>query len=229
MIDGPRPDRLAYLGKLAGGLIHEINNPLSTIKVHLDLLREDLEGHENKTVLRKVETLKQETERLEEILADFRSLAGGLEIDASPQNINEIVEDVLDFVGPELHGQGIELRKSLATDNSECSVDRNLVKQVLLNIVINAKESMRDGGELMVRTDMGKDSIRISITDTGSGIPPSQLERIWDPYFTTKKGGSGLGLPTAKRIIEEHGGTITAVSELGQGSSFTVVLPLLTT
>ncbi len=229
MTNEPKPDRLAYLGKLAGGLIHEINNPLSTIKVHLDLLREDLEdqeGPESKMALRKVETLRQETERLEEILADFRSLAGGLEIDASPQNINEIVEEVLDFVGPELHGRGIEIRKSLATDIPECKVDRNLVKQALLNIVINAKEAMRDGGELMVRTDKGEDSIRISITDTGSGIPPSQLERIWDPYFTTTKGGSGLGLPTAKRIIEEHGGTITAVSEPDRGSSFTVVLPL---
>lgn len=229
MADESRFDRLAYLGKLAGGLAHEIKNPLSTIMVNLDLLREDLEGRgesTDKMALRKVEILKQETERLEEMLEDFLSLTKGLEIDASPLNIDTVVEEVLDFVGPELQRRGVEVRKFFDADIPPCKADRNLIKQALLNIVINAKDAMKDGGELMVRTSAGPDSVRISITDTGSGIPDSQLQRIWDPYFTTKKEGSGLGLPTAKRIIEEHGGTIEALSEPGRGSSFTIVLPI---
>ena len=139
MTNGPGPDRLAYLGKLAGGLAHEIKNPLSTIMVNLDLLKEDLESREgsseSKMAMRKIEILRKEAERLEEILEEFLSLTRGLEINASPQNINEIVEEVLDFVAPELHGQGIEIRKSLAADIPECGADRNLIKQALHQLI----------------------------------------------------------------------------------------------
>jgi two-component system sensor histidine kinase HydH len=220
-------DRFAYLGKLAGGLIHEINNPLSTIMVNLDLLKEELEssGEENKMALRKVETVRQETERLKEILDDFRSLTKGLELDPAPTSINELVEEILDFVNPELHRQNVTVMRSLAPDVPPCEVDRNLVKQALLNIVINAKDAMKDGGELMVRTSLEDGLVNVSVTDTGPGIPADKVDKIWDAYFSTKKQGSGLGLPTAKRIIEEHGGSVDVLSEPGRGSSFTVALP----
>ncbi len=225
MADGP--DRFAYLGKVAGGLIHEINNPLSTIMVNLDLLKEELEsGAEDRGMaLRKVETVRRETERLKEILDDFRSLTKGLELEPSPTSINELVEEILDFVNPELHRRNVTVVRSLASDVPECDMDRNLLKQALLNIVINAKDAMDEGGELMVRTKVEGECAIVSFTDTGPGIPPDKIEKIWDPYFSTKKLGSGQGLPTAKRIIEEHGGSVGVLSEPGRGSSFTVTLP----
>ena len=202
MNDSRQPDRLAYLGKLAGGLAHEIKNPLSTIMVNLDLLKEDLEAQANavdKTSLRKVDILRQEIERLEDMLDDFLSLAKRLEIQAKEESVDDIIEEVLDFVGPELQKCGIEVRKSSDSDIPSCKVDRNLIKQALLNIIKNAKYAMKDGGELFIKLTKGAGSVRASITDTGSGISASQMERIWDPYFTTKKDGSGQGLPTARR------------------------------
>ncbi len=209
-------------------MIHEINNPLSTISVNLDLLKEELQmldGEGVKTALRKVDILKNETTRLKKILDEFRSLTKGLNLNLTDTNLNDLVEELLDFVSPDMFRHDINIMKHLKDGLPTCKADKDLLKQALLNILKNAREAMEEGGEIMVRTWNDDKNVYVSITDTGSGIPPAKLERIWDPYFSTKKGGSGLGLPTTRRIIEEHGGHIEVISEEGKGSSFIVALP----
>ena len=220
--------RLAYLGTLAGGLAHEIKNPLSTFNINLQLLEEDFErGDASPTrVSTRLQGLRREVKRLQEVLDDFLRFARGYDLQLIDESVNDLIDEVLDFVGPEAQQNNVNIVRGFAEDAPSCRLDRNLVKQAFLNIIINAQQAMPDGGDLMVRTTVEDDGIRIDFIDTGPGIGSENLSRIWDVYFSTKKGGTGLGLPTARRIVEEHNGTIEVHTESGQGTCFTVRLPL---
>jgi len=220
--------RLAYLGSLAGGLAHEIKNPLSTININLELLEEDLEKNQgNPTRIRtRLEGLRREVKRLQEVLDDFLRFAHGYQLHLAEEWVNGLVDEVLDFVSPETQQKKINIIKGFEQDLRSCELDRNLIKQAFLNIIINAQQAMPEGGDLMVRTAGEDEHVRVEFTDTGTGISPENLSRVWDVYFSTKKGGTGLGLPTARRIIEEHSGTIQVHSELDKGTVFTVRLPV---
>ncbi|MEW6741948.1 MAG: ATP-binding protein [Planctomycetota bacterium] len=229
-----RKGRLAFLGALAGGLAHEIKNPLSAMTVHLSMIREDLANattpRETRT-LRRVQLLEKEVARLEEILNDFLRFARGFKLEPVPLSVTSVVEDVVDFLEPEMRSRGIRLRLQTASDLPLVALDCNYFQQALLNIFVNAQDALesRSDGEVLVRvwqgTEGGKPTVEISITDTGPGIPPEYLPRIFDAYFTTKKGGTGMGLPTARRIVEEHNGSIEVKSELGKGTRFLIRLP----
>jgi len=220
--------RLAYLGTLAGGLAHEIKNPLSTLNINLQLLEEDLErGQTNSTrVHTRLEGLRREVSRLQEVLDDFLRFARGYQLHLTEEGVNELIDEVLDFIGPETQQNNVNIMRGFDDQLASCQLDRNLIKQAFLNILINAQQAMTKGGELMVRTAREGDAVRIEFIDTGRGIPTENTSRIWDVYFSTKKGGTGLGLPTARRIIEEHFGSIEVDSEVGKGTRFTVRLPL---
>lgn len=219
--------RLAYLGSLAGGLAHEIKNPLSTLNINLQLLEEDLEHKANQAVIhRRLEGLRQEVKRLQEVLDDFLRYARGHVLQLEETSVNELIDEVLDFVGPELQQKKIAVIRGYAEKLPRCRLDRNLIKQTFLNIIINAEQAMERGGDLMVRTALERDRVRVEFIDTGPGIGAENLPHIWDVYFSTKKGGTGLGLPTARRIIEEHDGAIVVHSEVGRGTCFTIRLPL---
>ena len=133
---------------------------------------------------------------------------------------------MVDFVTPEIKQKKILILKSYDANCPRCRIDSNLVKQAILNIIINAEQAMENGGELMVRTSRDKKYIQIDITDTGSGIPKDIIDKIFQIYFSTKKTGTGLGLPTAKRIIEDHKGIISVQSEEGKGTNFSIKLPI---
>lgn len=220
---------LAYAGSLAGGLAHEIRNPLSTIAIQLQLLAEDwadaLTDRERRS-LAKVRILLGEAKRLEGILSDFLSFSAGHKLSITDEDVSSVLDEVLDFVRPEAEAQGIRIQRLYERSLPLVPMDRNLVKQVFLNIAKNAREAMPKGGELLVRAARESGVCRVEIADTGVGIPPDHLDRIWRPYFTTKKTGTGLGLALAKRIVEEHEGTITVTSELNKGTQFTIRLPL---
>ena len=220
--------RLAHLGSLAGGLAHEIKNPLSTLNINLQLLEEDLERSDVSPVRirTRLEGLRREVTRLQEVLDDFLRFAHGYELHLEEESVNEVVDEVLDFVGPEARQKRINIIRGAGPAIPRCRLDRNLIKQAFLNILINAQQAMPEGGDLMVRTAAEREGVRIEFTDTGAGIRPEHLDRIWDVYFSTKKGGTGLGLPTARRIVEEHHGSIDVNSEVGKGSCFTIRLPL---
>ena len=221
-------ERLAFIGTLAGGLAHEIKNPLSTLNIYLQLLQEDLEsmtGENSKRVYMKTQVLQKEVQRLEQILNDFLRFARGQKLELKDHDINEILDEVADFVTPEIKQKKILILKSYDADLPQCHLDSNLIKQAILNIIINAEQAMENGGELMIRTSKDKKYIQIDITDTGPGIPKDIIDKIFQVYFSTKKTGTGLGLPTAKRIIEDHRGTISVQSEEGKGTNFSIKLP----
>lgn len=222
-------DRLAFLGSLASGLAHEIKNPLSTMTITLGLLREDFEEPKDpreRRTLRKIQLLESEVTRLEHILHDFLRFAGGHQVRPELVDLNEWVGDLLDFFEPSCQDAGIQLRRQLSTDLPDVLIDRELLKQAVLNLLTNAKQAMPRGGELMVRTWFPGDRVRLEVIDTGIGIPPDVMSRIWEVYFSTKETGSGLGLPTVRRILMEHGGDVAVSSDPGRGTCFTCSLPL---
>ena len=222
-------ERLAFVGTLAGGLAHEIKNPLSTMNINLQLLMEDIHsvpGENSKKAYLKLKALQKEVQRLEEILNDFLRYAGGQNLELKECDINEVLDEVVNFITPEIKQKNIMLLKSFDANLPPCRIDSDLMKQAILNIIINAEQAMGNGGELMIRTFRNKRHIQIDITDTGTGIPKDIINKIFQVYFSTKKTGTGLGLPTTKRIVEEHKGTISVQSEEGKGTNFSIRLPI---
>jgi two-component system, NtrC family, sensor histidine kinase HydH len=219
---------LEELGRITGGLAHEIKNPLSIIKVNLKLVSEDLTGQsENVTrAAKKIAVVRKETERLEEILEDFLRYVKKTELHSFSVDVNQIVSDMIDFYSPQAFSRSITVRSSLADESLICKADADSLKQVLLNLFINAQQAMPGGGELMLRTQRNDDNAVIIVSDTGKGIEPENLDKIFSAYYSTKVGGSGLGLSTSRKIIESHNGSIKVDSIPGKGTSFTIQLPL---
>ena len=175
---------------------------------------------------RRVRLLQKEVSRLDSILSDFLRFAKRPELHLEVCDINEIIDSVLDFISPEAMQNSIRILKSYDTKLPKCNLDSNIMKQALLNVILNAQQAMPDGGELIVRTYGNSENIFIDITDTGVGIHRDKIDKIFQVYYSTKKNGTGLGLPAAKRIIEENKGTISIRSEDGKGSSFLIKLPV---
>ncbi len=251
-------ERLAEQAMLTGGLAHEIKNPLSSVNLNIQLLQEDLaelrkaiaapaieasvrsdNGDKVGRIQRRFDSLARETQRLRTILDDFLRFAGRIKLEKQPTDLHAMLSELVDFFQPQAQSMHVTLRLQLTPGVMIVPADESLLKQAILNLMINACQAMANarekqqphGGavELIVRTDRvketGQEQVELHITDTGPGITAEDLAKIFQPYFSTKKGGSGLGLPTARRIIEEHGGQIVVHSEQGKGSDFAVVLP----
>lgn len=235
-----RAERLAELGSMTRGLAHEIKNPLSTIGLNVQLLSEGveelpIEDEARAPLLRRLGSLGREAERLRGILTDFLEYAGELRLDARAADLNEAMDELIDFFMPQAEQQGVRLRSNLVAGRLEAWCDPPLIKQAVLNLMLNAVQAMSqqpEGGprELILRTGRGEDDDRnptaiLHVIDTGPGIDDAAAARIFDPYYTTKSGGTGLGLPTARRIIEAHGGRIELHSEPGRGTDLQLTLP----
>jgi len=220
--------KLEELAKLTGRLAHEIKNPLSTIKVNLKLITEDLEAELSTPpkCIRKIEVVQNETDRLVDILDDFLHYIGQPELRPKNVKINDLVGEMVDFYGPQADRNNIKIRLGLSDKPSICNIDVNMVKQVLLNLFINAQQAMPNGGELIIRTNTLGRSAVIEVSDTGQGIPPGNIEKIFEAYHTSRSGGSGLGLAIARKIIDAHNGSIKVESQQGRGSSFVITLPI---
>jgi signal transduction histidine kinase len=221
-------ERLAELGTLTGGLAHEIKNPLSTVQLNLQLLREDLPpGPESARLFSRLATVQKETGRLREILDDFLRYAGKIELDRRPHDVNELLEELADFYTPQAQLQRVQLRLQKSPQPITARVDERLIKQVLLNLMINAVQAMPEaGGEIILSARRDGDRAVIDVVDTGAGIPPDKIGRLFDAYYSTKSGGTGLGLAITRRVIHEHGGQISVTSEVGKGSDFRIELPV---
>jgi signal transduction histidine kinase len=221
-------ERLAELGTLTGGLAHEIKNPLSTIQLNLQLLREDLPDDEPAAgrIVNRLTTVQKEAARLRDILDDFLRFAGKMELDRRPLNVNRLLEEMVDFFSPQAHIQRVQLRFRPADGEIVAPVDERMMKQAILNLMINALHAMPQGGELILSAARADGRAVIDVIDTGRGIDADALPKIFDAYYSTKKGGHGLGLAISKRIVEEHGGSIRAVSEVGKGTDFRIELPV---
>ena len=219
-------ERLAELGLLTGGLAHEIKNPLSTVQLNLQLLQEDI-GPEHpgySRIVNRLGTVKNETSRLRDILDDFLRYAGRLELTRKPTEINALLEELVDFFTPQAQSQKVQLRLRKG-DPLTLNIDPRLIKQAVLNLMINATQAMPDGGEVILSCSANGPQARIDVIDTGPGIDPDAAKQIFQAYYSTKRTGTGLGLPMAKRIIEAHDGELTVESEPGKGSDFVIKLP----
>jgi signal transduction histidine kinase len=238
--DVPSPQGLAFLGAVAGGLVHEIRNPLSTINVTLQLLQEDWQEHGEDSraqrTIRRLKSLRGEVIRLEGILDDFLRYAGIRRLHLGKADINRIVGDVTAFILPECARARVDLAFYPDQQIPLVVVDERLLKQALLNLLLNAIQAMEGHGEvegaqarphqLIIRTRVESDAVRIDVIDNGPGIPSELQDRVWEVYFSRRRGGSGLGLPTARRIVEEHGGQLSFETEVGKGSDFILRLPI---
>ncbi len=231
--------QLEEVSKLAGGLAHEIKNPLSTIKVNLQLVSEELDGlnlsepgratgdsRKLGRAMKKINVIQKETDRLEHILDGFLRYVDRAELHPASVDINELIGDMIDFYSPQAHSRSVTIRQGLYGKPLTCKIDADMLKQVILNLFINAQQAMSGGGELIIRTDRQQNDAVIQISDTGEGIAPERLPHIFDAYYSSRPQGSGLGLPTAKKIIKAHNGSIAVNSEHGKGTSFTIRLPL---
>lgn len=218
--------QIQELSRLTGGLAHEIKNPLSIIKVNLKLISEDTEIEQFQRLLRKIDVVTKETDRLEKILDSFLKYIGKTELQLIKVNLNKLLDEMVDFYNPQAQNTNITIRFAPNKENLDSNLDEAMTKQVILNLFINAGHAMPNGGELIIRTSKRKSMAVMEISDTGCGIPAEKIDKIFDAFYTSKKGGSGLGLATAQKIILAHRGRISVNSEQGQGTSFIIELPL---
>lgn len=221
--------QLHDIAQMAGALVHEIRNPLSTMILNLDLIREDLGASEevrDLRIVRKVERVRQESLRLQELLETFLGIVRLEQVSLEPADLNLVVEDFCDFFEPQAASHDIVLRKHLATGLPRLALNTELLNQAILNLCLNAQQAMSSGGELILSTRKLGDRVVLEVTDTGKGIPQADLARVFDPFYSTRKGGSGLGLPTCRRIVEAHNGTIAVDSTPGIGTRFVLSFPL---
>ncbi len=233
-------ERLAEIGSMTGGLAHEIKNPLSTIGLNAQLLSEAIEDlpveeQDRSRLIRRIDALGRETERLKGILEDFLEYAGELRLTFVECPINTIVEELADFFSPMAEGAGVRLRVETDPSMPKASVDADHLKQAMLNLMLNAVHAMENdataSGELILRVRSESDltdgdRVCIHVIDTGPGMDELTKSKIFRPYFTTKSGGSGLGLPTSRRIVEAHQGQLEFHSESGKGTDFVLVIPV---
>lgn len=217
-----RAERLAALGRLVTGVAHELRNPLAIIKAAVQVMEEEL--HHVPEVQDYARVIKEQVGRQNRVLQELLEFGRPSRGVVQPLNANRLVEGILTFAQPLLRQQGVELHLALAENLPQVEGDGEKLKQVFLNLILNAVQAMPGGGKLTIETG-GSDRVFVRFTDTGAGIEPGDLPHLFDPYYTTKKNGSGLGLAIAHRIVELHGGHIEVESEPGRGASFTVWLP----
>lgn len=220
--------RYAELAALAGSLAHEIKNPLSVIRMNMDLLAEDFANPQTpkeRRALTKIEMVSRQCTRLENLLNDFLRFNRVSRLDLRLGSLNEQVERVLDLFAAQAAEAGVEIVRYLDPDLPSILLNAETLQAALVNLVKNALEAMPDGGQLTVRTRITRQGVALDLIDTGVGMDERTAMRMFEPFFTTKSGGSGLGLPTARRIIEAHGGRIGVHSEVGVGTQFTLEFP----
>jgi signal transduction histidine kinase len=217
------------LAELAGGFIHEIKNHLSTFGLHLQLLAEDFDPPQTpreRKALDRVLKLQAECRRLTEVANDFLRFARLRELDRRPTALADVVAEMLDFFDPTARAASIEIQTFLPSDLPPVALDVDLFKQALLNLLLNAEQAMPAGGAITVQARREDGGLRLDVIDTGVGMSADALAKCFRPFHTTKPGGNGLGLPTTRRIVEMHGGRIAAQSEPGQGTQFSIWLPV---
>lgn len=216
------------LAELAGSLAHEIKNPLSVIRMNMDLLAEDFgdaESPRERRALNKIEVVQKQCTRLENLLRDFLKFARLRDLELSPGCLNEIIDRVLTFFEPQARETNVDFIRYLDPDLPSIKLDEQTLHAALLNLVKNSLEAMPDGGQLMVRTRITRTGVALDLIDTGCGMDGHTALHMFDAFYSTKNGGSGLGLPTARKIIEAHGATISVQSEVGRGTQFTIEFP----
>ena len=219
-------EKMASIGLLAAGVAHEVNTPLTGISSFTQMLLQGAQPEDPKTKV--LEKIERQTFRAAKIVNGLLNLARPTQTDAGPVEVHAVINDVLSLLEHQFRTGRIQVRKELATAVPVVQGIEYKLQQVFLNLFLNARDAMPRGGWLTIATRIDGDAARVEISDTGSGIPAEQMSRIYDPFFTTKElgKGTGLGLSITYGIVQEHGGTITCDSIVGQGTRFALSLPL---
>jgi len=218
-------ERMASVGQMASSMAHELDTPLSTISGYCEMLSESIT---NEADCAKVRSISEQAERCQKIIRDALDYARGPSGTPERANVNELIEDTIALMDYTTHAARVKVTTDLADALPMVDLDRGKMQQVFLNLLRNACEAMPDGGEIHVATRRTDDTVRITLRDTGGGVPKEHLIRIFDPFYTTKEPGrgTGLGLAICRSIVREYGGKITARNATGAGAEFVVVLPL---
>jgi len=227
-----RMDRLVSVGELSSGIAHEIRNPLAGIKTTAQALGEEMEQDDPKREY--LNRITKEIDRLNDLLKTFFSFAKPQKLKLMVCNIKEIVNEIIPLLIKDIANKGINFTEEYAPDLPKVRVDFNQMHQVFLNLFLNAIQAMQKGGELKIKAESiasaplvnpGKDYVQISISDTGKGIPGHDINKVFDPFFTTRPKGIGLGLSITYQIIKKHGGNIKVESKVDRGTTFIITLP----
>ncbi len=222
-------EHLSAIGQLSRTIAHEVRNPLNFINLSIDHLIEKLQKQEldSDNYIKLLENMKQEIYRVNNLITEYLEYTRPLKLNKKLASIIEIIEDVVSLVEATASKYGINIYKDYDVDFT-LNLDVDLIKSCFLNIITNALYAMKDSDmkNLFIKTELSEDNLLIKISDTGSGVPEEYIDKIFEPFFSTKKGGLGLGLPLSKRVIEEHGGKIEFSSRQGNGSEVKIYIPV---
>jgi signal transduction histidine kinase len=224
-------ERFSALTLLAAGVAHEIGNPLNSLHIHLQLMERKvakLSAAKDKRELQEsINIARTEIDRLDSIVSQFLRAIRPSKPQLQPEDVNALLEETVRFFQPEINDREIAVETELRSDLPPLQLDRDQMKQAFYNAIKNSLEAMKRRGHLRIGTDRDDTHVKISFTDTGGGISAENLSRVFEPYFTTKSGGSGLGLLIVRRIVREHGGELAIESSEGNGLTLTIRLPFL--
>src|SRR2546421_3336945 len=221
-------ERLNALTLLAAGVAHEIGNPLNSLNIHLQLIEREarkLNGAKGAELQESVEVSRAEINRLDSIISQFLRAIRPTRPQLRPENINSIVEEAVRFLAPEIKDRDIVVEQELRSDLPLLELDRDQMKQAFYNVIKNSFEAMKRRGILRIRTDLDESHVIVRFTDSGGGISAENLSRVFEPYFTTKTSGTGLGLLIVRRIVREHGGEVAVASRGEKRLTMTIRLP----
>ncbi len=225
----PGSDPYLELAQAAGGFIHEIKNRVGTLSLNLQLLAEDFDPPQTpreRRALERVQRLHAECQKLVALAADFLRFARVRDLQLRPTPIEEVLTRLVDFLTPTARQKNIEIKWFVAPDLPPVLLDRDAFEQCLLNLMLNAEQAMPHGGTLTLVGRRDGDWLCLEVIDTGGGIPPEVMPRIFQPFFSTRPDGHGLGLAITRRIVQAHGGSIAVDSTPGCGTCFTIRLPI---
>jgi signal transduction histidine kinase len=223
-------ERLNALRLLAAGVAHEIGNPLNSLHIHLQLMErsvQKLHDDEKTELEQSIDVARSEVNRLDSIVTQFLKAIRPSRPQLRPENVNTIVEEAVRFFAPELQDREIVVEQELRSDLPLLQLDRDQMKQAFYNVIKNSFEAMHRHGTLRIRTDLADTHVIVRFVDTGGGMSAENLSHVFEPYFTTKASGSGLGLLIVRRIVREHGGELSIESSQGEGLTLTIRLPYI--
>ena len=219
-------ERLAAVGRITAGVAHEVKNPLNSMRLWLENLKEFLPKEQDSGAQQAVQVLDKEIDRLDAVVKRFLDFTRPMEVRLEATQLADLLKEVMQVAQPQLQKANVQVAQLLPIDVPEVYVDRALLKQAVLNLVLNAAEAMPNGGQLRLVLSRRGEMAEISVGDTGKGIPLENRQKIFQLFFTTRPGGSGIGLASTFRIVQLHNGSIDFTSEVGRGTTFRIELPL---